>query len=309
MSPDRVDLSVLLVTYNSRLFIDECLAAVHQTILAHSFEVIAVDNASADGTAAHLRKHWPQVSTIDMGRNAGFAAANNRATMASTGRHVLLLNGDAVVEEGALDRLVTFLNSNLRTGVVAPMVCNPDGSDQGTARAFPTPVAALWGRRSPLTRFFPRSRWARRYLTGRDHFGDEPFEVDWVSGACLMVPRAIWDAVGGLDEGFFMHWEDADWCRRVHLAGYKVCCLPSVRVTHAEGGSRRGWPVSQVRHFHRGAYRYYRKHHLSGARAFLRPAAAAALASRAGLVIALTRWSALGQRRSSQMLRSTGGPP
>ncbi|MFP5256675.1 MAG: glycosyltransferase family 2 protein [Acidimicrobiia bacterium] len=281
-----IDLSVLLVTYNSRPFIDLCLGAVEETVRRHAFEVIAVDNASPDGTAAHLRAHWPSVTTIDMGRNAGFAAANNRAFAASSGRHVVLLNGDAVVGPGALDDLVDHLDAHPEVGVVAPKLCNPDGSDQCTARAFPTPSAAIWGRRSPLTRAFPQSRYVRRYLTGRDRAGDEAFPVDWVSGACLMVRRQVVEQVGGLDEGFFMHWEDADWCRRISSAGHEVWCIPSIWVLHAEGGSRRGWPAPQVRHFHRGAYRYYRKHHLLGPRAVLRPVAAAALASRAALVMA-----------------------
>jgi GT2 family glycosyltransferase len=285
MAPSPIDLSVLLVTYNSRRFIDDCLQAVERTVRHHSVEVVAVDNASSDGTAAHLRAHWPSVRTIDMGRNAGFAAANNRALAATSGRHVLLLNGDAVVAPGALDALIEFLDANPAAGVVAPKVCNPDGSDQGTARAFPTPAAAVWGRRSPLTKAFPRSRWARRYLVGREHRTDEPFAVDWVSGACLMVRRSVIDEVGGLDDGFFMHWEDADWCRRIQDAGHEVWCLPGVQAWHEEGGSRRGWPAAQVRHFHRGAYRYYRKHHLHGPRGVFRPVAAAALAARAALVI------------------------
>lgn len=290
MGSGPVDLSVLVVTYNSREFIDACLSAVERTVRRCSVEVIVVDNASSDDTAAHLRGRWPSVTTIDMGRNAGFAVANNRAFAASTGRHVVLLNGDAVVEPGALDGLVEFLDEHPEAGVAAPKLCNLDGTDQGTARAFPTPAAAVWGRRSPLTRAFPRSRWARRYLVGRDRAGDDAFRVDWVSGACLMVPRRVVQRVGGLDESFFMHWEDADWCRRITAAGHEVWCVPTLRVVHEEGGSRRGWPVSQVRHFHRGAYRYYCKHHLRGPRVVLRPVAATALAVRAALVMASNGW-------------------
>jgi len=283
------DLSVLLVTYNSRAFVDECIAAVREGVGAHEVEIVAVDNASADGTAAHLRDRWPDVTVLDMGWNAGFSRANNLAFAHSRGRHVVLLNGDAVVEPGALDTLVEFLDATPAAGVVSPRLLNPDGTDQGTARAFPTPAAAIWGRRSPLTRMFPDNRYARRYLSGRDHLGDDPFEVDWVSGACLMVPRRVIERVGPLDPGFFMHWEDADWCRRIKDAGYSVWCVPAARVVHEEGGSRRGWPTVQVRHFHQGAYRYYRKHHLQGPRTVLRPAAATLLAGRAGAIIVRDR--------------------
>jgi hypothetical protein len=102
-----------------------------------------------------------------------------------------------------------------------------------------------------------------------------------------MVPRRVADEVGLLDEGYFMYWEDADWCRRIRGAGYEVLCVPAAEVVHAEGGSRRGWPARQVRHFHASAYRYYAKHHASGARSVLRPIAATALAARALAVVSV----------------------
>jgi GT2 family glycosyltransferase len=279
------DLSVLIVTYNSRAFVGECIDAVVTGVRRHTVEIVVADNASADGSADYVRAGFPGVDVIDIGRNAGFAVANNRAWKQSRGRHVVLLNGDAIVTPGALDILVEFLDEHPDAGVVAPQLLNPDGSDQGTARTFPTPAAAVFGRRSPLTRLFPRNRYSRRYLAGREHTGDEPFAVDWVSGACRMIPRRIVERVGPLDEGFFMHWEDADWCRRVKAAGFGVWCVPAARVVHAEGGSRGGWPAVQVRHFHRSAYRYYAKHHLTGARRVLRPVARAALTARASLII------------------------
>jgi GT2 family glycosyltransferase len=285
MEVTPLDLSVLVVTYNSRAFVDDCIESVVRTVTRHRCEILVADNASDDGTADHVRASHPGVRVIDMGANTGFAAANNRACAASSGRHVVLLNGDAVASDGALDALVDFLDAHPTAGVVAPRLLNPDGTDQGTARAFPTPAAAVWGRRSPLTRLLPRNRFSRRYLVGREHRGDEPFEVDWVSGACLMVPRRIVDEVGDLDTGFFMYWEDADWCRRIKDAGYRVWCVPAARVVHAEGGSRRGWPARQVRHFHRSAYRYYAKHHLRGLRRPLRPLAGVTMAVRAGVVI------------------------
>lgn len=285
MDTPVVDVSVLIVTYNSVAFIDECIRSVEESVSRYRYEILVADNASADGSAEHVRRNHPGVRVIDMGANTGFAAANNRAYADACGRHVLLLNGDAEVAAGTVDALVAHLDAHPDAGVVAPRLLNPDGTDQGTARTFPSPAAAILGRRSPLTRLFPNNRYARRYLAGRDHQGDDPFEVDWVSGACLMVPRAVVDRVGPLDTGFFMYWEDADWCRRIKDAGYGVWCIPAVHAVHAEGGSRRGWPARQVRHFHRSAYRYYRKHHLNGPRRVLSPVAAAALTLRAGLVI------------------------
>jgi hypothetical protein len=280
------DLSVLIVTYNSRAFVGACIDAVKATVREHSYEIVVADNASTDGTVRELQRVHPDVPVVEMGHNAGFSVANNRAFAAATGRYAVLLNGDAVVQAGALDTLVSFLDGHPRAGVAAPVLENPDGSDQGTARAFPTPVAALFGRRSPLTRAFPGNRFSRRYLRGREHRGDAPFEVDWVSGACLGIRRDLFALLGGLDERFFMYWEDADLCRRVRHSSYGVWSVPTARVVHAEGSSSGGWTPQQVRRFHRSAYRYYAKHHLRGAKRLLRPFAAGALAARAAFVMA-----------------------
>lgn len=281
------DLSVIFVSYNSRALLDTCLRALPGALGGRSFDVVVADNASSDGSADMVEDAWPQVRLVRMSANVGFARAVNRAHAGASGRHVLLLNPDTMPEPGSLGVLVGFLDAHARAGVVAPQLLNSDGSDQGTARAFPTPVAAFFGRRSLLTRLFPANRWSRRYLIGRQRAGSSPFEVDWVSGACLMMPRAVADLVGGLDEGFFMHWEDADLCHRIKDAGYQVWCEPGARVTHHEGGSRRGWPPRQVWAFHHGAFRYYAKH---GARRWwnpLRYVAAAGLALRATALILL----------------------
>lgn len=285
------DVSVLIVTYNSASFIDRCLTSVRDQV-GCTHEVIVADNASQDSTVELLRARWPHVRLIDMGGNTGFAKANNAAARVASGRHVLLLNGDAWLEPDALRELAGYLDGHPQVGVVAPQLLNPDGSDQKTARSFPTPAAAVFGRRSVLSRLFPGNRWTRAYLAGSTEQEDTPsvaddVAVDWVSGAALMSPRETYLRLGGLDEGFFMHWEDADFCRRIHDGGLEVRFLRSARARHAEGSSRRGWPMAQIKHFHRGAYRYYAKHHLAhGNRRLAKPLAAAALGARAAVLTA-----------------------
>ncbi len=280
------DLSVVVVTYECASFIDACLDAVLTTTTRHSVELIVTDNASSDDGPALVRRHFPEATVIDMGGNTGFAKAVNRGIDVARGRMVLLLNPDTEVQPGSLDTLIDTLDARADAGIVAPQLLNTDGTDQGTARSFPTPSAALFGRRSPLTRAFPHNRWSTRFLTGRDHVGNDPFPVDWVSGAAIMVRRDDAVALGGLDEGFFMHFEDADFCHRVHDRGQSVLCVPEARIVHHEGGSRRGWPASQVLHFHYGAFRFWTKHHAPQAWNPLRLVAGAALAARAAMVIA-----------------------
>lgn len=282
-----IDISVVTVTYECRQLLGEMLASLPDAAGDRSYEVIVVDNASTDGVVGMLRKEWPEVRVVEMGSNAGFARANNRGLALARGRHLMLLNPDTRAQPGSLATLATFLEATPDAAIAAPMLVYPNLTDQGTARSFPTAAAAIFGRRSLLTRLWPSNRWSRRYLMGRSRGGADPFQVDWVSGAAMLVRREAIDRVGGLDEGFFMHWEDADWCHRMKDAGGAVYCVPSARIVHHEGGSRRGWPPAQLRAFHRGAYRYYAKHHASQWWNPLRYVAAVGLALRAAALIAL----------------------
>jgi N-acetylglucosaminyl-diphospho-decaprenol L-rhamnosyltransferase len=282
---DAPDLSVLIVTYQCAPLVDECLRSIGSDHLAPSIEVVVADNASSDGVVELLRLEHPLVTVVEMGANTGFSRANNAAAARSRGRNLLLLNPDTLVQPGALRAITDALDAPGTDAIVAPRLLNSDGTDQGTARSFPTPAAAIFGRRSPLTRAFPRNPWSRRFLTGLEHTDGEPFNVDWVSGAALGIRRSAFEELGGLDEGFFMHFEDADLCHRAKDRGWTVLCLSTAAITHAEGGSRRGWPVAQVRHFHYGAYRYWTKHHVRARCNPLRALAACVLTARALLVV------------------------
>ncbi len=286
----RPDLSVVIVSYHCRDDVLACVDSVLTGVFDHTLEVLVVDNGSTDGTVAALQAEFGEVTVVEMGENAGFARANNRGIATSTGRHVLVLNPDTLVEAGALDLMIDWADDHPWAGVVAPGLVYPDGRDQQTARSFPTPAAAVFGRRSPLTRWFPENRWSTQFLSGRDHQGDEPFRVDWVSGACMLVPRLVIDEAGAFDEDFFLYWEDADWCRRIADAGYQTWVVPKARVVHDEGGTRgHAWPVPVVYHFHRGAYLYWRNHHAPEPWNPTRWAAAGALAARGTGIVARDR--------------------
>jgi GT2 family glycosyltransferase len=160
-------------------------------------------------------------------------------------------------------QIVEFLRTHDEVGIASARLVYPDFSDQGVARTFPTPVNALFGRRSLLTKLFPNNRHSRAYLLSRRHRTDEAFEADWVSGACLMFRRRLLEQIGGLDECFWMYWEDADFCFRAKQNGWRVFCLPKAVIVHHEGissGGRRHWKT--IVEFNRSAYRYYRKHYL-----------------------------------------------
>jgi N-acetylglucosaminyl-diphospho-decaprenol L-rhamnosyltransferase len=264
--PPAPDVSVVLVAYESRAYLGACLDALPRAFADRSYEVILVDNDSTDGGVEHARACCPEARVIRMGYNAGFARACNLGTGAAEGRFLLFLNPDTMPEPGSLARLADVLVRDPSIAIAGPRLVNPDLSDQGTARAFPTPAAALFGRRSRLRRLWPTNPWSRRYMLEDRSRPEAPgvdtaFDVDWLSGACIMVRRDIIEKFGSFDAHFFMYWEDADLCRRVKGAGGRVVCEPSARVIHDEG-AQRGHTARQVVHFHRSAYRYYAKHEL-----------------------------------------------
>ena len=285
-------IDVVIVGYHSRELVLQCLQTLPAAADGLPVSVCVVDNGSNDGTVAAVgswaRAH-PDIPThvLDLGANTGFAHASNVGMAHGRAPYLLTLNPDTAAEPMALRRLVEFAETQPSLGVVAPALRNADGSPQLTGRAFPTAAAGLFGRRSPLTRWFPRNPWSARFLVERRHLGsDEPYRVDWVSGAAMLVPRAVVEQVGGFDEGFFLFWEDADWCRRIDAAGYAVWCLPSAQIVHDEGGTRGHVHTPMTtRSFHAGAYRYWTKHHAPQPWNPLRWLAGAALAGRAGVLI------------------------
>ena len=199
----------------------------------------------------------------------------------------------------ALTELVFHLDGHPDTAVVSGRLLYPDLSDQGVARRFPSPVNAIFGRTTLLSRLFPRNRHSADYMVSRGNNGDTPFEVDWVSGACLMIRKRVLDRIGWLDERFFMYWEDADICRRVKNSGGRVFCIPAANVIHHEGkSSRHGKRARLVVSFHRSAYHYYRKHHLTNASALMQVVAIYGLGIRALALLCLNTFAS-GKRPAS----------
>ncbi len=263
--PQDPDLSIITVNYNTGDLLLGCLRAVYANTHAARVEYFVIDNAShPDGTLDRVRSEFPQVRMIENATNVGFAVGCNTAIAHAHGRYILLLNPDTAVRPHALDRMLQFMDTRPDIAVLGSPLVYGDGRDQGVAgRGFPTPLAFVFGRTTLVTRLFPYNRWSARFSSRRDPNRREPNEVDWVSGACMMVRREAVNQVGMLDPGYFMFWEDTDWCFRIKRAGWKVCCFHEANVVHFEGGSRnRSWRALWLATvgFHKSVYRYYRKH-------------------------------------------------
>lgn len=234
------EVSVIVVTWNARDHLDPCLDAVLGAGGAGvDLELLVVDNDSVDGTAEHVRASYPAARVLETGRNGGMAAGNNVGMLAALGRRFLLLNSDAYLQPGALRTMLDRLDDEPEGTVaaVAPALRNPDGSPQRSVRGFPTP----W---RYATEFFYLRRVAPGVRACNAFYGagvdlETPGRIEWATGACLLVPRGAVDAVGLMDEAYFMYGEELDWLHRMHSAGRHVAWEPRAQVVHLGGGSAR----------------------------------------------------------------------
>jgi GT2 family glycosyltransferase len=261
------DLSILIVTYNSRSLIDTLLKGLARQIDGLNAEVVLVDNASHDGTADAVAERHPWVHLIRSAQNLGFAAGNNLAARHAKGRVLLLLNPDALPARGSVARGLALMDSDPSVGLAGARLLADDGATQPSARMFPTlmqEAIVLSG----LAARFPKSRWFGRLdRTWADPASAAP--VDWVPGAFALVRRDLFERLGGFDERFFLYYEEVDLCRRIRAAGYRVQYWPELRVHHIGGVSARtvaGATVarsgSQLTLWRaRSGLLYYRKNH------------------------------------------------
>ena len=246
-----MDLSVVIVNWNTESLLRDCLRSVYDTVEGMTFEVIVVDNASSDGSVAMLKVEFPQVRRIENYENRGFAAANNQAFRVMTGRYALLLNSDTVLTGGAVRELYAFMEEHPEAVMACGQLLNADGSKQNSIAAFPTLLSLLVN--MPLLEIlFPA-----RYPSKRQEYL-HPIEVDSGIGACLIVRKSAIDGVGGLDERYFFFFEETDWARTMREAGWKIYHVPTARIYHFQGKSV-GADVRSRIHFYRSRYLYFLK--------------------------------------------------
>jgi GT2 family glycosyltransferase len=266
------DLSVVVVSYNTRDVLRLCLQHLRQCAEGLSLEIIVVDNDSRDGSVEMLESDYPEARVIRSEVNLGFGAANNRALRLARGRYILLLNSDAFLRPGAVRKAIDHMDSEPEVGLAGGRLISEEDSWQPSARAFPSLlndflIFSGLASRFPKSRFFgqPDRTWADPM---------EATEVDWVPGAFSIIRPDVLAQTGLFDEAFFLYYEEVDLCRRIKALGYKVSYWPDVVIVHLGGESSK-----KVRHaVHstfgsqvllwslRSKFLYYRKHHGAGAR-------------------------------------------
>ena len=249
--PSSSGVSVVVVTYDGLPYLEPCL----ESVAGH--ETVVVDHGSTDGTLELVRERFPAVRLFEQ-ENRGLAAGWNRGIAETGSRYILLLNSDAWVEEGAIERLVAFADDRVDAAVVGPRLVNPDGSLQPSVRAFPT----MWRLATEyfgLRKLAPRSRALNEFYGGGfDH--DSVRDVDFIKASCLLVRRRAVEEVGPADESFFLFSEEVDWCYRFRRAGWRVVFFPGAEVVHVGGATWRREFDLGFREQLRGHIRFFAKH-------------------------------------------------
>jgi GT2 family glycosyltransferase len=260
-----LDLAVIIVSWNVRDYLSECLSSVYAELNRSRLkgEIWVVDNGSTDGTLAVLENFFPATHVIANQHNAGFGAANNQGIAAAcekSPRYLFLLNPDTLVRPGAIRNLVTFLDENPESGMAGARLVYRDGRFQHSAFAFPG-IAQIFFDLWPVSSRLYDSRLNGRYPRRLYRPDGAPFEVDHPLGAAMMVRRDVAQKTNGFDESFHMYCEEIDWSWRIHNAGWSIFTVPSAEVVHYGGESTKQVPARSIVNLWRSRAQLYHKHH------------------------------------------------
>jgi len=258
-----LDVSIIIVNWNTKGILRNCLQSIYEQTDGIDFEVIVVDNASTDGSPNMVRIDFPKVLIIENSENRGFAAGVNRGIVLAKGRYALVLNSDTIICDNAIEKTVRYAHKHPEAAVVGCQVCENSGIIRMTCFDFPS-VFSIFCKLFGLAKIFKRNR-----LLGREQmlWWDRKSErqVHVVSGMFMLVRREAADEVGGMDEDYFLFYEETDWCYRFAEAGWKMLFWPGAKVFHIHGGgqSRKKDSLRSFIQFRKSLLIYFKKHHSS----------------------------------------------
>ena len=255
------DVAAVIVNFNAGEDLRAALQSIADDFTGLTWEAVVVDNASTDDSPAIVSEFAPRVRLLRNQENVGFARGVNQGLAQTTAPFVLIMNPDCRLLPGAFAALRRELEQAQTCAIAGPRILDVDGTVQGSARGDPDMLTGIFGRTTLLRRLLPGLAVSRRNVvdsTGPD--ARESITVDWVSGACILARRAPLESVGGLDERYFLYWEDADLCRRLRARGYHVRYVPAASAVHRVGRSSRTAKPASIRAFHESAYLYYATH-------------------------------------------------
>ena len=254
-----MDLSIIIVNYNVKEFLQNLIHSIEKASLNITKEIIVIDNASDDGSVEFIREKFPQIKLIVNNKNLGFGKANNIGLKEAKGKFILLINPDTIVAEDTFEKMFEFFKSNPETGLAGCKILNPDGTLQlACRRSFPGPWTSFT-KVTGLSSFFPKSKLFARYnLTYLDE--NQSYEVDAISGSFMMMRKEVYEKVGGFDEQFFMYGEDLDLCYRIQKAGFKVFYVHTSQIIHYKGESTKRSSLDETKVFYHAMHLFVKKH-------------------------------------------------
>ncbi len=236
---DKARVSVIIVNWNTRQMLEDCLSSVFAETQSIAMEVVVIDNGSTDGSCQMCKSRFPQVKLIENPDNIGFARAMNQGFEMATGEHVLMLNSDTVVLDKAIEKSVAFADTRPDVGIIGCRLLNPDRSFQDSCFRFPS-LLGLFLSGAYLSQFFKHS-----YVLNWDRYGyrqwSDPHEVDCVMGSFMLMRASMLDEVGLLDNDYFMYGEETDFAFRARKAGWQTLYYPGAEIVHVRGGSGKDW--------------------------------------------------------------------
>lgn len=255
---NNCSVSFIIPNWNHKELLNECIASIYDTSGALPCEVIVIDNASTDGSAAHIKNRFPEVLWLQNKYNLGYAKAVNQGVKLSQGNFIFLLNNDVRLVNNATEKLITLLTNTTEAGASAPLLYYPDGRMQVSCRRFPTPSALLLEYLG-INSAGPYHKWK---LTLEDHLKADVVQQPMASA--LMIKRECWDAVGPMDEGFPIFYNDVDWCYRLYRdTDYKIYLCREAKAIHHEGASVKRMGYKKKLEFYKSLLRFYLKHFLT----------------------------------------------
>jgi len=262
----RIDLSIIIVNYNTVKLLGECLSSIYKSITKSIvIEIILIDNNSTDSSVEYVQQNYPSVKIVVNNYNLGYSKANNKGIKISSGKYILLLNSDTEVRHNVLDELTIYMDAHPDVGAITCRVNLPDGKiDAACHRGFPTPWASF-SYFIGLEKLFPNSNIFGQYHLGSRNINN-PHEIDSPSGAFFLIRKAIIQNIGFLDENFFMYGEDLDLAYRIKNAGWKIIYYPYVSILHKKKQTGRVSENKEFRkiinyHFYRSMILFYQKHY------------------------------------------------
>ncbi|MFH2037765.1 MAG: glycosyltransferase family 2 protein, partial [Candidatus Zixiibacteriota bacterium] len=262
MSGDSIKISVVVISFNGKRFIEDCLSSTIASFTTQNHEIIIIDNGSIDGSPDIIKSKFPELTLIENNQNLGFAPAVNQGLNAANGEYILILNQDTKIQDKAIEKLAERMKNDKLIGSIGPKFIGFDGQLQKCARAFPRYRDLLW-QYAGLSGLFPQSKIFSNWKMGWfDHLSER--EVDQPMGAALMITRKTVERVGYFDESFGIFFNDVDYCRRIREAGLKNLYYPSAVVAHYVGGSTEKMRPQMIRESHRSMYRYFKKYGRGG---------------------------------------------